>query len=177
MLVCCYTREQLKHVSVLRRRIWKRGRWKQAAERGDGLVVKVCRRWESANQSPAAGTGCKELKEGPGVKGESVHTIHSSRPVRQELRGWLSSEARPSAMIEEVSQAKAWRKEVKVWNSHTSFLVWLVQESWWFSPSVCCLPGLRTEKIREGGIVGILSGLDDKKTEWMGITSGVKSLA
>ena len=44
MLVCCYTREQLKHVSVLRRRIWKRGRWKQAAERGDGLVVKVCRR-------------------------------------------------------------------------------------------------------------------------------------
>ena len=44
MLVCCYTREQLKHVSVLRRRIWKRGRWKQAAERRDGLVVKVCRR-------------------------------------------------------------------------------------------------------------------------------------
>lgn len=36
ILVCCYTREQLKHVSVLRRRIWKRGRWKQAAERGDG---------------------------------------------------------------------------------------------------------------------------------------------
>ena len=36
MLVCSYTREQLKHVFVLRRRIWKRGRWKQAAERGDG---------------------------------------------------------------------------------------------------------------------------------------------
>lgn len=36
MLVFSYTREQLKHVSMLRRRIWKRGRWKHAAERGDG---------------------------------------------------------------------------------------------------------------------------------------------
>ena len=36
MLVFSYTREQLKHVSMLRRRIWKRERWKYAAERGDG---------------------------------------------------------------------------------------------------------------------------------------------
>ena len=42
---------------------------------------------ESANQSPAAGIGCKELKEGAEVKGESVHLIHSPRPVRQEVEG------------------------------------------------------------------------------------------
>lgn len=42
---------------------------------------------QSTSQSPAARIGCKELKLGPGVKGESVYMTHSSRPLRQEVEG------------------------------------------------------------------------------------------
>ena len=42
---------------------------------------------ERTNKSTAGRIGCRELKRGAGVKGESVHVIHSSGASRQEVEG------------------------------------------------------------------------------------------
>lgn len=44
---------------------------------------------ERTNKRTTGKIGCRELKRGAGVKGESVHVIHSSGPSRQEVEGLI----------------------------------------------------------------------------------------